>query len=133
MSRFTYFEDFDLVEGSRKLYQLNGSICWEVGALDSGWELTIPEGTIFDISVPRALEWIQNPHDRAVLLAAAVHDELLKHGHDVAFASSEFRRAAMSRGCSTRRAWLLFTTTLLWTAIRKALGKGYTDHSTRPS
>lgn len=133
MSRFTYFEDFDLVEGSRKLYQLNDSICWEVGARDSGWELTIPEGTIFDISVPRSLEWIQSPHDRAVLLAAAVHDELLKHGHDVAFSSSEFRRAAISRGCSSRRAWLLFTTTLLWTAIRKAQGKGYTNHSTRPS
>ncbi|MEW7008657.1 MULTISPECIES: DUF1353 domain-containing protein [unclassified Lentilitoribacter] len=131
MSRFTYFEDFDLVEDSHKLYRLNAPICWEVGAINSGWELTIPEGTVFDISVPWYLEWLQSPHDRAVLLAAAVHDELLKHGHDVAFASSEFRRAAISRGTSTWWAWILFWVTLWWTAVRKAMGKGYTDHSVR--
>lgn len=87
--------------------------------------MEIEKGTRFDISVPRSLEWLLDPHNRDILLAALVHDELLKRGHDVAFASSEFRRAAIARGASKTFAWTLFTTTLVWTAWkrRKAVSK----------
>lgn len=117
MSEFTHFEDFEHVEGTKKTYILNSKLCWEVGKLGSGWELHIKAGTEFDISVPPGLEWAQSPHDRRVLLAAAVHDELLIKGHDVGFASAEFRRALMSRGVSIFGAWILFISTLVWTAL----------------
>jgi len=60
-----------------------------------------------------------SPHNRAVLMAARVHDELLEEGFDQAFASSEFRRALRARGLSSLYAWLLFFATLFATAFKK--------------
>jgi hypothetical protein len=118
MAGFTRFEAFSFIPFSYKSYRLDAPLVWDIGAKGSGWALTVPEGTVFDISVPRALEWALNPHDRRVLPAAAVHDELLVRGHDAAFASSEFRRAAIARGCSVWWAWVLFFSTLAWTAFK---------------
>lgn len=115
---FSNFNAFMPVLGQRKLYKTNYPLTWEIGTKGSGWTLEIEPETTFDISVPRYLEWILNPHDRRILLAALVHDELLKRGHDVAFASSEFRRAAIARGASKFFAWNLFLTTLVWTALK---------------
>lgn len=116
---FTRFEAFGHVLGTRKTYALNEPMQWDIGAKGSGWVLTIPAGTTFDISVPRWLEWIQSPHDRRVLPAATIHDELLRRGHDAAFASAEFRRASIARGISSWWAWVLFLTTLIWTAFKR--------------
>ena len=118
MISFSKFEAFNRVPGTRKKYRLNKTLAWDIGAKQSGWVLTVPNGTEFDISVPRILEWALSPHDRRVLLAAAIHDELLVRGHDAAFASSEFRRAAIARGCTRPWAWTLFFTTLVWTAFK---------------
>ena len=121
MSLFTCFDDFVVVDGSRKLYALNSAIYWEIGAIGSGWELIIPAKTEFDISVPRLLEWVLSPHDQRILPAAAIHDELIKLGLDTPFASAEFRRAAIARGCSNWFAWVLFLTTLVWTSFPRKL------------
>ena len=115
---FTEFESFSHIQSTHKKYRLDARLVWEIGAKGSGWKLIVRAGTIFDISVPRLLEWALSPHDRRVLLAAAVHDELLVRGHDAAFASAEFRRAAIARGCSVWRAWVLFFSTLAWTAFK---------------
>ncbi|MDB2384199.1 DUF1353 domain-containing protein, partial [bacterium] len=90
MSKFTEFDQFEQVEGTRTQYRLTGDLVWEIGAKGSGWLLVTDAGTVFDISVPRWLEWLQSPHDKRVLLGAAIHDELGELGHDVAFASAEF-------------------------------------------
>lgn len=119
MAGFTKFEAFSHVEGTSKTYCLAAPLLWEVGAKGSGWRLTVAAGTLFDISVPKVLEWALSPHDRRVLLAAAVHDELLVLGHDPAFASAEFRRAAIARGVPKLRAWMLFFATLAWTAFKR--------------
>lgn len=119
---FTRFEDFKRVPGQRKLYETGAPLVWEIGAKGSAWHLNIKPGTTFDISVPRWMEWALSPHDRRILLAALVHDELLRQGHDVAFASSEFRRAAIARGASKWLAWTLFITTLVWTALKSKNG-----------
>lgn len=116
MSGFSSFGQFEHVPGTHKTYVLTHALYWHIGCKGSDWLLTIEAGTDFDISVLRFLEWLQSPHDRRVLPAAAIHDELLKRGHDVAFASAEFRRALLARGCSPPRAWALFTATLIWTA-----------------
>lgn len=115
---FSRFSDFKRVPGERKLYKTTAPLVWEIGAKGSAWHLDIKTGTTFDISVPRWLEWLLSPHDRRILLAALVHDELLNLGHDVAFASSEFRRAAIARGAGKFFAWNLFFTTLVWTAVK---------------
>jgi hypothetical protein len=119
MSAFTDFEAFSRLPGTRTLYSLDGPLTWEVGKRGSGWTLNIPAGTTFDISVPRFLEWAQSPHDRRVLLAAAVHDELMRQGCDRPFASGEFRRACMARGVPCAFAWALYFATLLATGFAR--------------
>jgi len=117
MSAFSVFEYFGLLPGSRKTYFLEQELTWEISVKGSGWFLIIPANTCFDISVPRVLEFILSPHDRGVLLAALIHDELLIKGHDAAFASAEFRRALKARGKSSAYSWALFFATLIWTAF----------------
>lgn len=129
MSKFTDFEEFMLVPGTDAKYVLNASLIWEIGKRGSGWFFEIRSGTKFDISVPRWLEWLQSPHDRRILLAAAIHDELGKHGHDVAFASGEMRRAMSARGTSHLRAWSIFFVTLCYTAAWRFLNWGGLEKS----
>ena len=107
------------------MHVLTAPLVWDIGARGSGWRLTLMPGYQFDISVPRWLEWVLSPFDRRVLLAAAVHDQLLDLGHDVAFASSEFRRAALALGVRPSFAWGLFYSTLIWTAVGRKLRKGH--------
>ena len=123
MSKFTSFESFEPVPDTYKKYRLLEDLTWEVGAKGSGWELNLPKGFEFDISVPRLFEWFLSPHDREVLLAAAVHDELLNRGHDLFFASGEFRRAAIARGKHWIFARILYQTTLTWTLLARMFGR----------
>jgi len=120
---FSTFDSFSFVEGTHKTYLLNKELSWEIGKKGSGLKIDFRTGTEFDISVPVLLECLQSPHDRRLLLAALVHDELLKLGFDNAFASSEFRRAAIARGKSKIYSWVLFTLTLAWTEIKTMLNK----------
>lgn len=55
-------------------YITNAPIKWEVGAKGSGLWLTVPKGFTFDVSVPRGLRWLFDPHDPRYLLAACLHD-----------------------------------------------------------
>lgn len=115
MSVFTTFTSFSRLDGTAK-YHLDAPLLWRIGAKHSEWELVIPAGTIFDITIPCYARLFLSPHDPKILPAAAVHDELLKRGFDPAFAAAEFRRAARARGCSPFWGWVLFLSTLLWTA-----------------
>lgn len=118
MSKFSAFDDFAPVVDGSTVYVMGSSTRWEIGRKGSGYFLELNAGRTFDISVPRVLRWLQSPHDRRVLLAARVHDELLEEGFDQAFASSEFRRALRARGISAQYAWGLFFATLLVTAYK---------------
>lgn len=121
MQRFSQFDNFRSAGGTR--YRLASAVEWEIGRKGSGWVLQLPGGYTFDISVPRGLRWLLSPHNRRVLLAAAVHDRLLEEGHDPSFASAEFRRAAMARGVGRVFAWGLFAATWIWTVLISG-GKG---------
>ena len=90
---------------------------WEIGCKGSGWLLILPEGMTFDLSVPRWLSWVLSPHNRAWLPAAAVHDELLRRGHDAAFAAAEFHRAVKTRAPDDWRRKLAFIGVLVKTAF----------------
>lgn len=123
MSGFSDFEAFVLaqdewgVENANELeYTLLRPLAWDIGRKASPWTLTVPENENFDITVLRGLSWLQSPHDRQLLPAAAVHDELLKRGYDRPFAAAEFRRACRARGVGPWRAWALFFAVLGWTS-----------------
>lgn len=118
MVKFSEFDDFaPVTEGSRR-YVMGSVAFWDIGRKGSGYRLELKPGRTFDISVPWWLKWLQSPHDRRVLMAARVHDELLEEGFDQAFASSEFRRACRARGVSAQYAWVLFFATLFVTAFK---------------
>ena len=117
MSAFTDFDAFSRVHGKRTLYRGDRSTAWEVGRKGSGFWIVLPEGRTFDISVPRALEWLVSPHDRRMLPAAWLHDALLRQGFDRPFASGEFRRALIARKVPRSWAWVLYFATLFATSF----------------
>ena len=115
MSKATSYDDFIHVSGIK--YKLGSDLIWHVGKKDSDWELIIPKGTPFDSSVPWWLWGIVSPHHRAWLLAAAVHDELLKL-YDKAFAAGEWYRAARAKSKTDSKSWLVkpaYYGVVIWT------------------
>ena len=40
----------------------------------------VPEGRVFDVSIPRPMRLFLSPHNRRFLKAAALHDDMLCHG-----------------------------------------------------
>ena len=118
MVKFSEFDDFSPVEDGSTRYDMGSSTLWEVGRKGSGFTVELNAGRTFDITVPRVLRWFLSPHNRRVLMAAKLHDQLLEDGFDQAFASSEFRRALRARGARGSYAWLLFFATLFVTAFK---------------
>lgn len=121
MSHFSRFESFvflhpDISGVAPGTYVLQRHLGWDIGQKDSPWFLLMVAGNRFDLSVPRWLHWLISPHDRQLLPAAAVHDELLRKGFDRPFAAAEFRRAARARGVGHWKAWALFFAVLAWTS-----------------
>lgn len=108
------------VKGARKLYGHAAGFHWELGKIGSGHFLDVPpiEEFTFDVSVPRLLEWAFNPHNLDHLIAAAVHDLLLKEKYDAAVASAEFRRVLRGRGVSAQSGWSAFFATLWHTELK---------------
>jgi len=121
MSKFTEFTAFSLLDGTD--YQLDDDLVWDVGWKGSGMVRRLPRGFVFNLSVPRGLRWIISPHNRQILPAAAIHDEILKQGGEIAFASAEFRRACLARGVDCTTAWALFFATLIWLQIKKVVSQ----------
>lgn len=90
-------------------------LVWDVGYLGSGLIVTVPVGTVFDVSIPQPpkrpkfLIWypfwfvyslpfkiinkIFNPHDPKFLKAAALHDTMLIRGWARTTAGAEFHEA----------------------------------------
>ena len=92
MSAYTHAEDWCLPVGGI-LYQSIRPLSWEVGAQGSGLIVTVPAGTVFDVSIPRGLRWLFDPHDPRYLKAAALHDEMLLRGWARTTAGAEFHEA----------------------------------------
>lgn len=85
------------------LYRADRPLSWEVGTTGSGLIVTVPKGTIFDVSIPRPLRWLFDPHDPAYLKAAALHDELLRRGWARTTAGAEFHEALRADGVALWR------------------------------
>lgn len=88
-------------------FRLTAPLVWHVGNAD-GPVVTVDEGFVFDVSVPRIFRWLFNPRDRRYLKAAALHDWLLTHGWDRITAGAIFHAALAADGVPAwRRAVML--------------------------
>lgn len=102
MSAYTHAEDWCLPVGGI-LYQSIRPLSWEVGAPGSGLIVTVPAGTVFDVSIPVGLRWLFDPHNPAYLKAAALHDEMLLRGWARTTAGAEFHEALKADGVARWR------------------------------
>jgi len=118
-SKFTAFSPLSGVEGAD--YQLDEPLTWEIGRKGSGFKLELEKGYKFNLSVPWFLSWLLSPHNKKVLLAAAVHDKLTELDYDIAFSSAEFRRAAIARGYNPVGAWALFIGTFVYLQLKQII------------
>jgi hypothetical protein len=84
---------------------------------DSG---SAPKGFVFQVSVPRALEWLVNPHDPEWLWVARRHDTRLHlHKWPAAKAACAMRQDMRDKLTGNRR-WLIeptFLAVLIWTTL----------------
>jgi len=75
------------------VYVATKPLSWEVGVKGSGLVINVPEGALFDVSIPVGLRWLFDPHNPAYLKAAALHDEMLLRGWARTTAGAEFHEA----------------------------------------
>lgn len=114
MSAYTKATDWCVPVGGI-LYQSIRPLSWEVGVMGSGLIVTVPAGTVFDVSIPQPpkrpkvfLLWpfwivpfillklvnsIFNPHNPKFLKAAALHDVMLTSGWARTTSGAEFHEA----------------------------------------
>lgn len=80
-------------------YITTAEIDWGLGTHRSKTRLKIPAGRVFDVSVPRGLRWLLNPHDPRFRLAGLIHDHLLHVDHWTRMrAGGEFHDALRAGG-----------------------------------
>lgn len=84
-------------------YRVEKPLMWEVGTKGSGLIVTVPKGTVFDVSIPVGLRWLFDPHNPHYLKAAALHDELLRRGWARTTAGAEFHEALKADGVALWR------------------------------
>lgn len=92
MSAYTQPGDWCVPIGGIR-YRCETPLMWEVGTKGSALIVTVPKGTTFDVSIPRGLRWLFDPHEPAYLKAAALHDELLRRSWARTTAGAEFHEA----------------------------------------
>lgn len=80
-------------------YRLTQPIDWGVGTPKSGLRIKIQPGRVFDVSVPRGLRWLIDPHNPKYRIAGLIHDELLHvHNWTRMRAGGEFHDALRAGG-----------------------------------
>lgn len=113
MSLFTDSNDWCARVGGIR-YRTHKPLPWEVGYRGSGLWAVVPSGFVFDVSVPRGLRWLVDPHDRRFLPGAALHDYLLAMGWDRPRAAAEFHLALKACGVVRWRRGVMFVAVAVW-------------------
>ena len=114
MSAATDFDHYHRL-GDSSRYIVTRPLLWELESIGSGRFLEIPAGHTFDSSVPWALRWLVSQHHRPWLLAACVHDYMLKIAvpgtdqplYSHARAAAEWHVAATAMAKKDKRRWLV--------------------------
>ena len=99
----------DWVKGGSRGYVTASNMHWDIGLHNSGWVLTISQGTEFESSVPFLLRWFLSRDDPKYLKAALVHDVLLDRGFRPAFADSQWFEVALSEHAPVLKTWTIST------------------------
>lgn len=81
-------------------YTCDQDLCWSIGFKGNKNKETVPAGRPFDVSVPRRLTWIINPHNPQYFTAARLHDYLLEIGYDRVSAAGAFNHGLKKEGVS---------------------------------
>ena len=85
-------------------YRLDAPLLWELGEVGSGDFITVPQGFVFDVSIPWWVRRAFDPHDLRYRKAAALHDHLLsKPNYSRAMAAAVFYDALKADGASAFR------------------------------
>lgn len=102
MSEFTKLIDWAKpLQGTD--YMTVKDLSFDVGRKGSGWTVTVPIGFVFQVSIPKWLRWLLNPHDVRFLKAAAIHDKMLIDKLDRKTSGAVFYDALRAAGVP----WLL--------------------------
>ena len=117
MRDFTKLSSEDLHHLEGMDYCCYEDVVWEIGTKGSGLILLVRKHTRFNVSVPKYLRRLVNPHNTDLLYASALHDEALNRDFHPTIASGIFMRALRARGINIFRSWLFFHATLYWTSI----------------
>lgn len=112
MSAWTEAEAWYVRWGDR--YMTTRDVPWEIGREGSDRWFVIARGQCFDVTVPRVLRWIFDPHDARYLKAAALHDAMLGQGWSRLTAAAEFAEALRADGVGRARRLAMFLAVSLW-------------------
>lgn len=79
------------------------------------FKMDVPEGFVFDVSVPRPLRWIFDPHDKRFLPASALHDYAL---HELkwprALSAAPFSYSLRQQGVSRIKRLAMVLAVIVW-------------------
>lgn len=100
-------------------YALRDHLRWEIGRQGSGIWLVVPKGYIFDVSVPWWLRWLINPHQRELLLPAALHDFVSIDGWEWQTCAGFWHHALRAMGMHPAKSFLYFLAVSFFTFFRK--------------
>jgi hypothetical protein len=71
-------------------YILEEKIIWGIGFKNNPNKEIVPEGFMFDVSIPLCLGWLFDRNNPKYFKAAALHDYLLEIGYDRVSAAGAF-------------------------------------------
>lgn len=74
----------------------------------------MPAGFEFDVSVPRWLRWLFDPHRADFHKASALHDHMLTGGWSRITAGAEFHNALKADGVRAIRRLVMLIAVLIW-------------------
>lgn len=114
MSGYTDHAGFEWVGGTR--YRNTKTLAWHIGHRNGPLFIVEP-GFKFDVSVPRWLWWLVNPHRLEYLKAAALHDKMLTSTDQWSrgVAAAVFYEALKADGVGRARRMIMFLAVILWT------------------
>ena len=95
------------------VYKLTEPMLWRIGHKD-GPIYVVPEGFTFDVSVPRLLRLLFDPHRADFHKAAALHDHMLQSGWSRITAGAEFHNALKADGVGAITRLVMFLAVVLW-------------------
>jgi hypothetical protein len=91
-------------------YRTAEALSWWIGPPETGMPYEVPEGSWFDVSIPKALHWLLDPDDPRFLRAAALHDHMLASDWAGAVFNEALREDGVGRTCR----FLMWAAVSLW-------------------